>query len=173
MIVALVGNGPSKSLFHRKPEYNLVCGFNFARDKYLDRIFISDPGVSKRMVLPNFKDTRIDIIEKEKKRVFKGAMNISKNTSQVAYMKLLREGAKEFHIFGHDLMWADDYTSESDKHSPKDAWVVKAKQNNLRSYWMKYWSEIITVPTYIHMPENQSLNFKSEFVNEVFYQQST
>ena len=112
---------------------------------------------------------KVEPIAKEKNRVFNGKMNVPKNTSHVAYEKIINEGAPEVHIFGHDLMWVDDYTIETDKQIPKEWWVKEARQNDLRSHWLRYWSEIITVPTYIHMPKKQSLNFKSEFVNEVFY----
>ena len=42
-------------------------------------------------------------------------------------------------------MWVDDYTIETDKQIPKEWWVKEARQNDLRSHWLRYWSEIITV----------------------------
>lgn len=171
MIAAMIGNGPSKIFFQKQKnviKFDIVAGFNFARESYLNLILVSDPNVIRNT---KDDDPRVKSIEKLKKKVHNGKMFVSKNTSQVGYEVLTRKGVKEFHIFGHDLMWTEDYTSETDKILPKQGFVNKAKINNLRSYWLQYWTEIIQTPTYIHMPENTNLSFSNDLVYPIYYKE--
>jgi len=149
-IINLVGNGPSRKLFSKYRNPAKTVGFNFCDD--FDETFVSDPHVIKQRDPNEFPHKKLTVLEKEITN--NGKMNTGYNTAQCAYLELRKRGYYEFHMYGFDLMWSNNFESLTDQTINKDRWVQKALDNNLNDIWNQYWTDIIDTITYIYIPSD-------------------
>lgn len=154
-VANIVGNGPSNSLYqHLDSVYTL--GINYSRFP-VNNIIVSDDKVIKNNDAKN-------VIVIGKSHTIKDGFKYSLNTGQRAYLYLREQGYDLIRLYGFDLMWSDDFSSETDEYHPKSAWVEQAKKAKLNEYWNECWKNIIDTDTIIWMPGDKKLSFENEHV---------
>jgi len=153
-LATIIGNGPSNTLYQRM-ENVYTIGINYCEHK-VDNIIVSDDKVVRNNNAEN-------VIVIGKTHIMKDGFKYSLNTGQRAYLYLREQGYNLIRMYGFDLMWSEDFTSETDKYHPKDSWVVQAKKPELNKYWNERWANIIDTDTLIWMPGDKKLNFENEY----------
>ena len=155
--IILLGNGPSRKYY--KKSQTPVAGFNFCEEE-VDYKFVSDNSVRSDNCIR---------LPKKKFGYNKGIL-LAWNTGHAAYSYLRSQGFDSFDFFGFDLMWENTWDSETDKVKNKDSWVIQANNADLRDHWNSYWGTIIDVPTRIHLPSGESLNFHNKHIRLQHYE---
>lgn len=174
--VHLLGNGPSYFLY-KQDKKQFTIGFNYSLFSP-KIIFCFDKDIVKKLFRENFLGSKAVISSHSKKKhenvigqipLKESKKNISYMSfysSQLAYLFCKYHNCKKINLWGHDLLFennfhslTDDITAKYAKNkNKKQKWLSKAKTQgiDLHKNLLSMWNQIIDIPTIINIQKGKT-----------------